>query len=340
MQRNIIFIIIIALTIAVLSLAGCGGGDGGSSPAGASTTVSKGVVTAVGSIVVNGLTYNIDNAAIKLDGLPGSASALQPGMVVTVKGVFDNRTSHTFQRTATSVEFADSLEGPVDYVNTFSPSLLVMGQPVLITTGTPPNKTVFVGFDNLSSLKPQIDTVQDPPALTGLSIVEVSGFPNGINGFQATRIVRKGLQAVAPTSPLPIEIKGAISALDQAGGTFNIGALAVDYSAVNPIFLPNPLRNGLFVEVQGLLSDYTTGSAPTLLAAVVKTVKEGITADEGSHVAVEGFVSGLAGNSFTIEGTSVDAGALSLAEVANAVKVRVEGIFSNGVVKASKITLL
>jgi len=55
---------------------------------------------------------------------------------------------------------------------------------------------------------------------------------------------------------------------------------------------------------------------------------------------VEGFVSGLAGNSFTIEGTSVDAGALSLAEVANAVKVRVEGIFSNGVVKASKITLL
>ena len=314
------------LTISFMSLAGCGG-DGGVFffPSSASTTtVSKGVITATGSIVVNGLTYNVNSAAINLDGLPGSASGLQPGMVVTVKGVFDNRTSHTFPRTATSVEFADNLEGPVDFVNSFSNALLVMGQPVRVTpTGTLPNTTVLVSFANISSLQPG-------------NVVEVSGFHSSADGFfEATRIELKA-QAVSATTP--IELKGAISALDPAGKTFMVGSLTVDYSTINPIFLPSPLSNGLFVEVTGLGSDYTTGAAPTLLAAVVKPVTEGVTGPDGQHVSVEGFVSGLLGTTFTVEGTPVNAGAISLAEVANGSKVLVEGTFSSGVVMASKIT--
>jgi hypothetical protein len=77
-----------------------------------------------------------------------------------------------------------------------------------------------------------------------------------------------------------------------------------------------------------------------LIAASVTKLTEGVTATNGTPMSVEGFVSGLAGNLFTIEGTSVDAGVLSLADIANASKVRVDGTFSNGVMRASRITLL
>lgn len=328
MRNNILFFIAV-LAIGTLSMAGCGGGGGGGG-APAPGLVSKGVITATGSIFVNGAFYNISSASIKLDGLPGTKSDLKPGMVVTVKGIFNNSTSHTIRRPATSVEFDDNLEGPVDSVNAFNPSLIMMGQPVVLTTSTVYNNSVF---SNFSSLRNSLRQLQPG------SVVQVSGFKdNGIGAFfHATRIDLIAL-AIAPTTPT--EIKGTLSSLDMIMKTFNIGGLKVDFSTINPVYLPIPLANGQFVKVTGLGSDYTPGAAPTLVAKGVKVIKEGITANEGDHVVVEGYVSGLSGNSFTIEGTPVNAGTLSLLNIANSSNVRVEGTFSNGVLMASKITPL
>jgi hypothetical protein len=103
---------------------------------------------------------------------------------------------------------------------------------------------------------------------------------------------------------------------------------------------------GQFVEVQGVgpvLGDspiYITSAAPSFVVTSVKQFTEGVTANQGDHVIVEGYVSGLSGTTFTIEGTAVNAGTLSLLDIANSTNVRVEGTFNNGVLNASKITLL
>jgi Domain of unknown function (DUF5666) len=319
-MRNSIVLVSAALAL-VLTMTGCGGDGGGGGATPASLAVaSKGVITATGSITANGITYNVASAAVTPAG-----TSLQPGMVVSVKGTFSNISTHT-QATAASVEFAPNLTGPVDSVNSFNDALLVMGQPVRVTPrGTLPNGTMFVGFANLSSLQPG-------------NAVEVSGLTNSADGYlEATRIE---LKAAVPDPAMAIGVRGSVSAFDANGKTFMIGPLAVDYSGISPILLPAGLTNGLFVVVQGVYADYTTGAAPTFIASSVQESTLGISASDGAYMSVEGFVASLAGTTFTVEGTAVDAGTLSLANVANSVKVRVDGTFSKGTLNASKITLL
>jgi Domain of unknown function (DUF5666) len=320
-MRNSIVSLLSALAVVFLSLPGCGGGGDGGTPA-PSAVASKGVITATGSITANGITYDVASAAVSPAG-----TLLQPGMVVTVKGTFANLTTHT-RATAASVEYAPNLTGPVDSVNflNIDNAILVMGQPVRVNpTGTLPNKTMYVAFTNISSIKPG-------------NVIEVSGLTNSADGFiEATRIE---LKSAAPTPATPIGVKGVVTALDANGKTFMIGPLTVDYSLISPVMLPFPLSNDQYAEVRGINSDYTIGTAPTLIASAVEQLTQGISAANGSYMSVEGFVSGLAGNTFMVEGTAVNAGVLSLADVANAVKVRVDGTFSTGTLNASKITLL
>ncbi len=154
MRNNIMFFIAL-FAISIFTLAGCGGG-GGSAPAG--TTVNRGVVTAEGNIVVNGVFYNISSANIVIDGLAATKNDLKVGMVVTVKGIFDNRTSHAIRRTASRVELVSNFQGPVDCVNPLDNSLTIMGQQVLVKT-TPPNQTVFANFSSLRTIFANISTV-------------------------------------------------------------------------------------------------------------------------------------------------------------------------------------
>jgi Domain of unknown function (DUF5666) len=321
-MRNSIVLLFAALVVVSLTLSGCGGGgDGGGTPT-PSAVASKGVVTATGSITANGITYDIASAAVTPAG-----TSIQPGMVVTVKGTFANFTTHTRAKAA-SVEYAPNLTGPVDSVNPLNivNALLVMGQPVRVSpTGTLPNKTMYVSFTNISSIKPG-------------NVIEVSGLTNSADGFiDATRIE---LKSTTPDPAMPIGVKGSIKALDTNGKAFMIGPLTIDYSGISPIQLPLSLANDQYVQVGGIYSDYTIGTAPTLIASTVEQLTQGISATNGTYMSVEGFVSGLAGNTFMVEGTVVNSGVLSLANIVNAVKVRVDGTFSNGTLNASKITLL
>ena len=351
MRNNIMFFIAL-FAISIFTLAGCGGG-GGSAPAG--TTVNRGVVTAEGNIVVNGVFYNISSANIVIDGLAATKNDLKVGMVVTVKGIFDNRTSHAIRRTASRVELVSNFQGPVDCVNPLDNSLTIMGQQVLVKT-TPPNQTVFANFSSLRTIFANISTVSklnreghlspdfgsQPPLY---SIVKVSGFYNDINGFQATRIelVEPGVDLTDPTTPHPVWIKGTVTDVDVPGKAFAIGNLTVDYSGMIPAYQPNFLVPGLFVNVQGLSTEFETGNAPSLTFVdphLIQRANEGVAAQEGDHVTVMGYVSGLSGTSFTIGGTRVDASSFSLSGITNAVLLQVEGTFSGGVLVASKITRL
>jgi hypothetical protein len=300
-----------------------------------------------------------------MDGVSAKKTDLQVGMVVTVKGIFDNHTSHAIRRKATSVEYVSSFQGPVDCVNILNSSLTILGQQVLIST-TAPNQTVFANFSSTSTIFANVSTVSklnahlSPQLDTQLfNRVKVSGFSNGINGFQATRIelIAEGVDLA---TSFPIEIVGTISNADVFGQVFTIGNLTIDYSTMNPVFAPNPFafngftnistvnqnlvtqpfNNGLFVKVMGLSSDFQPGNAPTLLPTSLALIKEGIPAQEGDHVAVQGFVSGLSGTTFTIGGTRVSGESISLFGIANSVMVRVEGTFKRGVLVATSIATL
>jgi hypothetical protein len=192
-------------------------------------------------------------------------------------------------------------------------------------------------------------------------MVKVSGFSNGINGFQATRIELLA-ESVDLSTSVPIGIRGTIENVDITGKTFTIGNLTVDYSmmnpvygpnpfgfntfsnlsTVNPIFVPHPLDNGVFVSVTGVTSDFTPGNAPSLALTapqLIRPINQGIVAKEGDHVAVAGFVSDLSGTFFKMGGTPVDGSIFFLSGISNADFLEVEGTFKKGILVASKITL-
>ncbi len=357
-----ILLLITALAVFSLPLAGCGGGGGTAAPAG--TTVNRGVVTAEGNIAVNGYFYNISSATITIDGVAATKRDLRVGMVVTVRGIFDNHTSHAIRRMATSVDYATDFQGPVDCVNILNNTMTIMGQQVLVTTDSPSatvfaNFTstgpIFANFSTVTKLNPHLSPQLANPNLLAdpnpasptfnpylFSMVKVSGLSNDINGFMATRIELLAQQVDPTATPFPIGIRGTASSVDLVGMAFNVGNLTIDMSQMHPAYIPRNFTAGDFVSVRGFVTNFTPGNAPSLVVAngSITPAVQGISANDGDHVTLEGYVLGLSGTSFTVGGTPVDASTVSLSGIANAVKVHVEGTFSGGVLSAQQLTPL
>ena len=101
----------------VIALTACGGSDGGTSTAGIGgvdgAAVSKGVVTAKGSVFVNGIEFSTTGATVTIDGVPATEDKLQVGMVVKVRGASDDATK---KGTAIKIEARDALEGTIESV--------------------------------------------------------------------------------------------------------------------------------------------------------------------------------------------------------------------------------
>ncbi|MBI4293187.1 MAG: hypothetical protein HY661_17065, partial [Betaproteobacteria bacterium] len=94
--RKAAFVIPCLLITAILTACGGGGGGGailsaltGSSGLGG-TGISQGVITAFGSVFVNGIEFSTGGATVKIDDNPGLESDLKIGMVVTVRGTADD----------------------------------------------------------------------------------------------------------------------------------------------------------------------------------------------------------------------------------------------------------
>jgi len=323
-MKNKIATVVTAVFVLAM-VAGCSGGSGSSGTAavGASGT-NKGVITALGSIFVNGVEYNVTGSSVTVEKNSGLESDLRVGRVVTVKG----SKSDDLHGSATSVEYKDNLDGPVDVTPAAGSSFQAFGQTVAVNTSAATvaaGKTVFNNFSSLSQL-------------TAGTVVEVSGLPDASGVIQASYIERKST-ALASSS---IELKGSITALNTTAKTFAIGALTVDYSAASLSDLPSGgIANGLFVEVSGSGANYTLGANPTFKAAKVERAMENPSGSEGSNLSLEGFVKGFTAGSatFTVNGQAVNAGTLSLTGIANNVRVEVEGTLSNGVLMATKIKL-
>ena len=254
----------------IAMLTACGGGGDQT----AATGTTSGVITGFGSIIVNGVHYDVDSADVSIDGVPGVQSSLAVGDVVVLQGSSVNADGVT--GTATAVSANDELEGYVLDLSGLSAgvgTINVMGQTVTITLDT-----VFEGDDAA------VLTIGD---LSVNDVVEVSGFSDGNGGILATRLETKD------SLDNDIEIKGLISNLDAGAFTFTIGSLIVDYSAATEV--TSLIDNGLLVEVKTdsvLTGDLASGFVMAASKVEIEEVDD-IDGDEGDEIEVQGLISGV-----------------------------------------------
>ncbi len=322
-----------AAAVAVL-LTACGGGGGGGStttppannPPPANPPPSGGVdrgglaigtITGFGSIFVNGVEYETDQAQITVDDNPGMESDLAVGHVVIVTGTVSD---DGLTGDAETVVFEYDVEGPVQGIDAAAGTMIVAGQTILIDADTV--------FDD--------DIV--PPSLDGLAVddfVEVSGFFDADGALVATRIEKDD-------GGTEVEVKGVVANLDAGALTFTIGGLTVDYSgATLEDFDAGGPANGDFVEVKGT----SFGPNGELIATEVEAEEDDFVGDDGDEVEIEGFITSfVSAEEFSVNGRPVMTTAQTefengmAADLALNVKVEVEGEFNaSGVLVADKV---
>ena len=207
----------------------CGGGGGSQGPASvASSDVAYGEITGFGSVIVNGIKFEMTGASVMMDDSPGDETQLRIGMMVKVEGKIDD--SDRTKGQAHKVHYFDDLEGPISAINTGDNTFVAMGQTVFVSA-----KTHFEHVAGLAQLQ------------VG-NIVEVSGLvDNGV--IQATYVELKKPTFVPGDDD--IEVKGSITNLNTDAKTFELKGLIVDYSNARLEDVPNGiLADGMFVEVE------------------------------------------------------------------------------------------
>lgn len=322
MNTSLFKTLLVGSLAALTTACGGGGGGGGGMVAGVgiggSGITSVGLVTAVGSITVNGVKFDTQGATVTVDGTGGQDSDLKVGLVTTVTGTLN---SDGVTGKATSVDVDNELKGTLDSAPTITPTggtFSVFGQLVLVDANT-----VFGNATGLADF------------IAGTA-VEVSGFRDAGGQVQATRVEKK------TAVPATIEVKGTISNVSSAS-TFTLGTLTVNFASAQRINFPATglLTIGLLVEVKGPLP-----SAGVLTATSVE-VKSGGLGQISGEVRLEGFMNGLAGSapnfSFSVNGQNVTTNSITAydsgtsANLANNNRVEVEGQITGGILLATKV---
>jgi Domain of unknown function (DUF5666) len=294
---------------AIAALSGCSGGVGGAGGnAGAGidrSGVSVGPMSSLGSVFVNGVEWNTDNATIAIDDAPGSETGLRVGDMLRVTGTINANGAAT----ATRVTSDHVVDGPIGAIDATTRRVTVLGQTIVID-----GDTVFG------------DSIV-PATFAGLSVaqnIEVHGIRDADGVIHATRIE-------ASAAGASLDVTGSIANLGAVPDTFTIGALTVDYAdAALDDFDGKFIANGDVVQVKG---DALNGGG-TLMANRVQYQGASALAGArpGEEFEVEGFISSVSGTTaFVVAGVTInvtgatrfDGGTAS--DLAVNVKVEVEG---------------
>ena len=272
-------------TCTAIALSGCGGGGGGGGSAGidgsgapaAIAKASSGPINGFGSVIVNGVRYDTDNASILISGKTALESDLDVGNYVTVIGTVadDGQTG-----VATEVRFQPNVIGPISNLSPTSDSFTVLGQTIRVTDAT-------AYSDNVA-----------PRNLNGLTladVVEVSGSLNSSNTIVATSV------EILETEDL--ELFGVISNFEENSASFTLNGFSVDYSSAVEIEpSSDALENGVIVIVEG-----SSLSGDTLIADAVFVESSPFgSLDDIEDFTVEGLVTEFTdSNNFFVNGVQV-----------------------------------
>lgn len=216
------------LVSATLCLTSCGDSltlaEGGMS----GTGITAGRITGFGSIYVNGIHYDVDNALFYRNGQQVTdQSSFAAGEFITVTGSLN---SDGVSGIASQVKFAGLVKATVEAIAADGNSLQVLGQTIQIDL-----LTVLHGFDQVSDLQ------------LG-NLVEVSGdrLPNGTIKATSISLIADSYQATDR-----LQVVGAISGLNPVQKTFQLNGLSVNYSAASLVnWNTTALTNGQVVQVK------------------------------------------------------------------------------------------
>ena len=273
-----------------------------------------------------GNEFDTNGASITVDGVPNAGEGqLKKGMIVLVNGTIseDYKTSRTVQRTAKTILYEDTIEGPVQSVAADGLSLVVLGQTVLTNQST--------------IIDPSISTLNN---LNQNDLVEVSGFVTGPGTVVATLIDRK---IGAPD----YQVEGFVAQHDERNKSFTIGNLTVDYRAADIGQMPNSAGNawnGLLVDIHGAqVSSGGPGQFGVRMTAT-KVKPERLVSNDGEDVEIEGFVTQVLGQgdfflgSVHVQasaGTTFEGGTLN--DILVDAHLEIYGSMVGGVVNATKV---
>jgi hypothetical protein len=313
----------LAMTIAPLSLVGCGDSGTGSSNNSTSTTgtgtgIVYGRIDGFGSIHIDNrrlitdsntlVVIGDDNPKIWDDSMmtDGTLKAGQIAMVREDNGHADR------------VTVDENVKGPVDSIN----PLVVMGQSIMLGAGT------------------MVDN-NCPADLLNAEVIEVYGLVDTSGAIDANIIECKTGAEVNHYSVI-----GAVSNLN--GNTFKINSLTVDFSnADTSDLIGGQPQNGQLVQVKDDRKAYNGGSGDTLFATRVESqISMGALGSPNDHMEIESFVTDASGlpNSFRIGDLTINISASTtflfgdVSLISNGVKLEAEGhINSSGELNADKI---
>ena len=273
---------------------------------------SRGVISAFGSVIVNGITYDSDGAVITTDDTAGgSDDDLALGMQVTVEGLVSD--DGEIAR-ADSITYSATARGPVTEINLADASFTLLGLEFLTDELTE--------FEEAEFSEILVD-----------DWLEVSAILNAEGFLLATRVEK------LTAGELSVILRGSVSNLDSDAQTFNLETMLVDYSSAE---VSGELAEGAEVKV-------TADTVPInneLIAATVEVEQED-EFESGQSINLDGIINSFVSvQEFTVnsqavtttETTEYEHGAES--DLALNVRVKVFGALDeNNILVARKIRL-
>lgn len=285
------------------------------------TGITAGRITGFGSIYVNGIHYDVDNAWFYRNGTKVSdQSSFAAGEFITVTGSVN---TDGISGVATQVKFDGLVKGTVEAIAADTKSISILGQTIQIDL-----LSVLHGFDQLADLQ------------SG-NLVEVSGdrLPSG--AIKATSLA---LLASSYQSTEGLQLVGAIRNLKPELKTFQVNDLTVNYSTATLVDWNNQvLSNGQLVQVK---------ASQLPVNGVLSAEQLSLQATQGkypdkSRLELEGIVSAISSASaFSLAGQSVVTSSatqfigLTASSLAVGLTLEVEGtVDANGLLQAKRVML-
>jgi hypothetical protein len=300
--------------VAVLAVAaGCGGGVG----TGGTGSFAQGPITGFGSVIVNGVHFEVGSATLvqDADGNVHSADDLQLGMTVDIDAGAISSTSTGSTASASSIRYASEMVGPLVAVDRSAGRLMLLGQTVQADATTVFDDRLAGGLNSLVAGQ----------------LVEIYAAVDPASGsYRATRVEPR-------SSAATFSLRGMVSQLAADSKTFRIGDALFTYG--NASALPPTLANGDFVRLQ-----LQPGPAAGLVWAVSSFAGAPAQPADGFEATVKGLISVFrSSGEFSVNGRSVAAvGAIfpdGTSGLGLGVRVEVEGTVQGGVLQATKVSI-
>lgn len=272
---------------------------------------ASGVVTAIGSIFVNGVEYDVDTATITINGSPARPSDLAPGHVTIVEG---RLSADGMRGVATRVTAEIAVAGPIAAVDTPLHRLVILGQTVAVDSST------------------VIDERLDGTAVSGLNVdqdVEVSGFADSAGVLHAKRIERR-------RTATPLLVTGYATHVDATARTFSVNGQVVSYAAATLLGFGSRALEGARVRIVATRVDQGT-----LIADAVELKDLRLPGERGGAAVLQGLITRFGSEvDFDVDGRAVVATTTTTTEgvVQLDALVVVSGALSaNGIVEATDV---